>query len=302
MVAIALAASNNDIQIALQYLQENSYSIAKQVKSNSVFAKSIAINNHNINDHESAPQKFIIDTLQQCMSDIPLTLKMDGTMGTMDEFLKESDAINEFEKQIERMENVSGNHNILIDEKQNESVQSKMSNPNKSMKCTLSADKCPFLSTLSEILFKYDVYNITKNDNSLSILKHVYPSDYSNSDLLNDYNHLLFQHDTEFQTIYNVLINKLYNNKSCQLCTCLCNQRNRRDRSKVSRNENILKQLYHDIVEEQLLDRIHCYFLHSLDCGYKINTEEKENIATQKLNIVKQKTHTLNKYNKFVTT
>eukprot|EP01084_Bolivina_argentea_P274818 468538_1 len=90
-------------------------------------------------------------------------------------------------------------------------------------------------------------------------------------DLIGDYHHILVQHlsaenntntnndtDDNFELIYDMLVN---NGIVCDLTKCKMYVRNNRNRevyeSKISINED-------------LMDTIHCYFLHSFDIGFRI--------------------------------
>ena len=98
--------------------------------------------------------------------------------------------------------------------------------------------------------------------------------------LVNDFNHLLTCHSSEFEDVYNLLVARIYDGKPCDLKQCESIKKNQRDRNKECTD------LYHstennEIVLQQLLDRIHCYFLHTFDIGYKTTKEEIENIIKQ---------------------
>eukprot|EP01084_Bolivina_argentea_P271246 461468_1 len=103
-----------------------------------------------------------------------------------------------------------------------------------------------------------------------------YLTDYSTIELVNDFNELLLQRSNEFENIYNTLIQRSNNNVVCDLLKCESMRRNQRNRNEITENENELKTLYFndDIVTQQLLDRVHCYYFHSFDMGYKITTKD----------------------------
>eukprot|EP01084_Bolivina_argentea_P313345 542625_1 len=117
----------------------------------------------------------------------------------------------------------------------------------------------------------YDVFNeITYNYNNVSLLNH--------------FNHLLFCHANQFEEMYNIFSKIIYNNESCSLSKCLLMKRNQRNRSKMAKNEYLLNMLYlndEDVVSQQLLDRIHCYFFHSFDTGYKLTEKQRNHIINQ---------------------
>eukprot|EP01084_Bolivina_argentea_P000772 1421_1 len=101
--------------------------------------------------------------------------------------------------------------------------------------------------------------------------------------LLNDFNYLLKFHKDNFEDIYNYLIENIYNNKACKLSKCLSMKRNHRDKYLYSKHDDKLKSLYfnnsetQDILRQQLLDRIHCFYFHSFDTAYKfMNAETRQ--------------------------
>eukprot|EP01084_Bolivina_argentea_P305022 526890_1 len=100
---------------------------------------------------------------------------------------------------------------------------------------------------------------------------------YNSVDLLNDYNHLLLNHAEKLEYIYNRLKETIYKKKSCILSKCLLMRRNQRNRSGNERYLYFTDDIDH-IVEEQLLDRIHCHLLHTYDVGYKLTKKEIDKI------------------------
>eukprot|EP01084_Bolivina_argentea_P132956 234625_1 len=103
--------------------------------------------------------------------------------------------------------------------------------------------------------------------------------------ILNDTNHLLYYHATQFEPIHNLLIHKTNcnNNKSCKLSNCCMRKRNHRNRFQITSHENLLSDFYHgydinDIVTQQILDSIHCYYFHTFDIAYTLTQVEKQNI------------------------
>eukprot|EP01084_Bolivina_argentea_P130045 229606_1 len=99
--------------------------------------------------------------------------------------------------------------------------------------------------------------------------------------LLNDFNHILFMHSDDFEEIYNISLTHVFEDEPCDISNCLMMMRNKRERAKISKNEQIMNQLYancDNVVVQQLIDRIHCYIFHSFDIGYKITNKEKQEI------------------------
>eukprot|EP01084_Bolivina_argentea_P189769 326278_1 len=129
-----------------------------------------------------------------------------------------------------------------------------------------------------------DVIDVPLNENQN--IKHIYHDDYDNSSLLNDFHHLLFNHDNQLEDIYD----NLTQFQKCNASNCFIMRRNYRNRE---RNNGIrLRKMYfnlddkYDLVQQQLLDKIHCYFYHSLDTGYRLSKDElsllRKNIQTFK--------------------
>eukprot|EP01084_Bolivina_argentea_P212655 361434_1 len=108
-------------------------------------------------------------------------------------------------------------------------------------------------------------------------------------DVVNDFNHLLSHHAHQFEDIYNMLSSKVYGNNSCNLSKCFLMRRHQRDREKVTKNEFVLNLLFisynEDVLQQQLLDRIHCYLFHTFDIGYKLTNKEKQDIMNAEIKL-----------------
>eukprot|EP01084_Bolivina_argentea_P283182 484932_1 len=176
--------------------------------------------------------------------------------------------------------------------------------------CNISDCKC--LERIVAILRMYQVSQCHQNsERSIDLYEHIRIDNrkYNHIDLLNDYNHLLYDHRTHFESIYNTLQAKSNNNICCKLSTCKMYQRNRRDRS----NEKILNVLYdtkkYNILEQQLWDRIHSNFFHTFDCGYRIQKSQIDSIKDDlKINDIDNENYAidnikvLNQYKKLINT
>eukprot|EP01084_Bolivina_argentea_P239302 402248_1 len=92
--------------------------------------------------------------------------------------------------------------------------------------------------------------------------------------VLNDFHHLLQEHSHEFEDIYENIINNCNNRDPCIFSKCILRRRNTRNRSQTKYQD--FKKMYcdyfekQDIATQQILDTIHCHYLHSFDIGYKI--------------------------------
>eukprot|EP01084_Bolivina_argentea_P255420 429586_1 len=130
--------------------------------------------------------------------------------------------------------------------------------------------KCSFYDR-----FNHKKYINDKNENEYPNmhnafqLNHGLRDDYKNVDLVNDF-HKLLHRSNEFENIYQMLIHQSNNNSPCVISECICMKRNQRNRTK---NEIVLSELC-DIVTQQLLDRVHCYFFHSFDIGYRLTKND----------------------------
>eukprot|EP01084_Bolivina_argentea_P170993 296261_1 len=148
--------------------------------------------------------------------------------------------------------------------------------------CRISFSNCISVAIIAEMLKQYS----TNNDK----LSH---TNTDNTNLINHFNHLVSCHYKQFEEIYSYFNEYIYENKICHLTLCKSFRRNRRNRSEISQNERILTKMYSNpsqMVSKQVLDRIHCYFFHSLDIGFKISKKQKNNVPLN-ANWFKQNKH-----------
>eukprot|EP01084_Bolivina_argentea_P213366 362390_1 len=82
--------------------------------------------------------------------------------------------------------------------------------------------------------------------------------------LLDDFLYILGNHAKDFEYIYNEL------DCTCDVNKCIAFQRMHRDRSKPIDDEEIKYS-----INQQIIDKIHCYFIHTLDIGYRLNSKEQ---------------------------
>eukprot|EP01084_Bolivina_argentea_P215052 365072_1 len=150
------------------------------------------------------------------------------------------------------------------------------------MPCKLN-DCLLLVEKIGSVLKHYSIYikenysskqvNKTKANDIETCVFSAMSNNYQMVDLLNDHNHLLLYHSDELEHIYEILCAIVYDGNSCNFTQCLQLRRNHRDRSNISKNS-----LYHtedNIVTEQLLDRIHSFYFHTFDIGYKLTQKEK---------------------------
>ena len=95
------------------------------------------------------------------------------------------------------------------------------------------------------------------------------------SSVVNDYIHLLHDHnsDQQFEDILRRLL-------PCQIRKCRMYRRNYRDRNEEKRHNNKQDDLM-DVVIEDILTKIHCYFMHT-DVGHRLAMREKTEIQRSK--------------------
>eukprot|EP01084_Bolivina_argentea_P127753 225912_1 len=149
---------------------------------------------------------------------------------------------------------------------------------------TCNLDDCSAMTRIKYILnhndedlIKYGTYEFINH----SLKQH------NNTHLIDDYHHLMFIHEHEFEKIYNILTD---NTSKCYLTKCQSFARNHRDRSDIKSklqyrlfanksydvNSYDIKQV--NIV--QIIDQIHCYFLHTFDCYHKLTQEQELKLST----------------------
>eukprot|EP01083_Nonionella_stella_P074419 201878_1 len=164
----------------------------------------------------------------------------------------------------------------------------------KNTHCILN--QCLALKNITNVMNRYKSYiqsilsggdtNNNEQSKQSCVSKAVYSTpasktEYNNVYLLNDFNHLSQHHSNQFEDIYNILNQTIYDGDCCKLSTCALMKRHCRNRSEITTNESLLTGLYtnnDDRTQQQLLDRVHCHFFHTFDVGYKLTAREKKEI------------------------
>eukprot|EP01084_Bolivina_argentea_P130043 229602_1 len=125
--------------------------------------------------------------------------------------------------------------------------------------CSANISQCSYLTELHEaaIIINFSDANITN--------------------ILDSFHHLLFEHQNDFEHIYNELIDKYNDKKDCLLANCLLIRRNQCQSSEQWNNLYYNTNVKH-ITIQQIMDTIHCHFFHSFDIGYQFTQKEKNNI------------------------
>eukprot|EP01084_Bolivina_argentea_P098834 177666_1 len=143
--------------------------------------------------------------------------------------------------------------------------------------------QCSAVNNIVKSLQQYHKYIQHKTDEDLDAkesmtIDQVYETGYETHDLLNDYHHMLQYHDTDFENICKFVNYDDQNNELCDLSNCVMMRRNRRNRHLMKDKLNTLNKLYFndDIVKQQLIDKIHVYFSHTFDLGYRLTNNYKQ--------------------------
>eukprot|EP01083_Nonionella_stella_P169768 576369_1 len=116
-----------------------------------------------------------------------------------------------------------------------------------------------------------------------------FKSSFNNKDILNLFHHLQLFHDNDkdFHIIYTAC------GGSCDIGTCQSFRRNYRNRNRFKQNEAhsalyglATSNMTDDekikfMLNAQIMDKIHCYFQHSYDIGYRLDTHQLQLIETK---------------------
>eukprot|EP01084_Bolivina_argentea_P178651 308771_1 len=167
---------------------------------------------------------------------------------------KLDDLLKEFKETEEKTETFKQSDHLLI-------PSECYNNQSTDTSCNLS--QCESFKRVSNLMEKYGNCIAQKME-----IAQVFDEKQTIVSTLNDFHHLLNIHESvqEFEYIY-----KNMKGDSCQLSDCLMMRRTHRDRC----NSKELSELYFqhdskDIVTQQILDKIHCYYSHSFDIGHRL--------------------------------
>eukprot|EP01084_Bolivina_argentea_P184442 318097_1 len=138
-------------------------------------------------------------------------------------------------------------------------------------KCKGEISDCEHLNDLAVIMEEYMESNL----------------DFDKMDIrwiLNNFLHLISEHDDddEFESIYNKICAT-----NCNILHCNVFLRNHRNRNKIRKNDKCFSELFKTtddtiIAKMQILDKIHCHYVHCYDIGHRLTSKERETISTQK--------------------
>eukprot|EP01084_Bolivina_argentea_P188780 324867_1 len=154
--------------------------------------------------------------------------------------------------------------------------------------CDNSLMNCFASERLCKILIKYHEFKIHPESVPFSNMNECInklSNAYNNRTLLNDYIHLLTTHNSnkDYENIYKYFVSEMTN--KCDVISCNFFSRYQRDRSR-DYDLNIRQQLFNtsetkEINTQEIIDRIHCYWLHTFDLGYKLTSKELQEISTK---------------------
>eukprot|EP01084_Bolivina_argentea_P130141 229767_1 len=130
-------------------------------------------------------------------------------------------------------------------------------------KCLQVIAECHHFNRIRNIIHQDDSDKVT--DDSINTI--------STQKILNDYLHLIQQHNTdnEFEFIYNTL-------KICDVSKCEIFRRNSHRIGTKTNNQTLQISTNLDekcAARQQIIDKIHCYFKHCYDFGHRLLIEEK---------------------------
>eukprot|EP01084_Bolivina_argentea_P123902 219560_1 len=142
--------------------------------------------------------------------------------------------------------------------------------------------QCNSIKRLNNTLSQY-TSAVKRNETAENItFDNIFNDDYDHIQILNDFHHSLKTHSHHFEEIHNMFANQC-NDTKCELNNCLMIMRNHRRRAELKDNAKVLKQLYfncnsRDIINQQILDKIHDFYIHSFDIGHKIPLKDRNRL------------------------
>eukprot|EP01083_Nonionella_stella_P067564 178774_1 len=140
-------------------------------------------------------------------------------------------------------------------------------------------DTCPGLTTICAVLQRYQWFVASHQIDHEKNVKFAdyFGDDYNGVHTLNNFHHLLFDHHAQFEDIYDALINEM--SIGCSLQKCQVIRRHYRDR--LTDNDCGSDEVM-ESMELSLLDKIHCYYLHSFDIGYKFRKHVQDKLWNER--------------------
>eukprot|EP01084_Bolivina_argentea_P211681 360032_1 len=137
---------------------------------------------------------------------------------------------------------------------------------------------CFHFRRLSRIMYQYNQLETQDNDFNTA--------DEYILEIVNNYLHLMDKHDQDEDFEY--IVDRL---GECDVLTCVMFRRNNRDRNGIinqcdAQKINLLN--INDIVYGQIMDKIHCYFMHCYDIGNRLKIQDKYYLELDKKTESKQ--------------
>eukprot|EP01084_Bolivina_argentea_P079556 144300_1 len=109
---------------------------------------------------------------------------------------------------------------------------------------------------------------------------------YSSVKLLDDYHHILYDHDDDecggLEAVYSYLLKAFLSSEVCKARNCKMLSRNHCNRWSLSVDNSKRIACYsgndvsHQVYTMKLCDRIHSTLFHSFDCGYKLSQKDRD--------------------------
>ena len=139
---------------------------------------------------------------------------------------------------------------------------------------------CSALSRLIAALKYYQILNIDENKNNGDIFEHFINESYIPVNLINDYTHLIEEHEEDVYDINQWILSSLHNNKKCNIEKCQHTFRHYNDKNQDNKDEN-------DILTTSssepnltffcnLFDLLHFYLYHLYETGHRIKMDDIE--------------------------
>eukprot|EP01083_Nonionella_stella_P050147 133485_1 len=154
-----------------------------------------------------------------------------------------------------------------------------------------NASHCDHLDHVVDVLKHYHRFiecNVQSSDTKEMNINDIFSCDTQTKNnhvtLINDFHHLVQKHRANFEGIYDTLIKECNHGDVCNLKGCVPLRRNHRNRHRLRTEAVEINKLYfnHDIDQDislqQILDKIHCYYFHTFDIGYKHTTKDMKKI------------------------
>eukprot|EP01083_Nonionella_stella_P309037 1092891_1 len=130
--------------------------------------------------------------------------------------------------------------------------------------CDGNIKQCKYLTHLKHILTEY---------------KNKHCCDASLYEIVKIRHHLSFEHCDDNHNDFEYITQQMRSVCACDVSSCVRLKRNYRDR-----NNNDHHTTSMDAAKQQIVDGIHCYFVHSIDMGHRLNSNQRaelENIQTE---------------------